>query len=300
MVPGMDWDHLRFVLAVADAGGLSAAGRDLRVDPATVSRRLDALEAELRCKLFHRSRRGLEATAAGAKLIEHARRIDGEVRALGFELSAEDRGLGGTVVITATEPIAAGFVAPALPAFRARHPAIAIEVVTDIRSLDLGRREAEIALRLSRPQQGDLKVRRLGAVGYALYASSAYLDRCGMPDPAASLAGHSLIDWPVDYTVIPQVPWLRQRAAQASVVLRSSSAMTRRAAAASGIGIALLPCLLADPGSDLVRVPMDAAPSQDFWLVAHRDLARVPRIRATLDFLAEIARRSAGHLAGTG
>src|SRR5271156_3840709 len=80
----MDWDHLRFVLAVADAGGMSAAARALRVDTATVARRLDALEAELRCKLFDRSRRGLQPTAAGAKLVGHARRIDGEVRAVGF------------------------------------------------------------------------------------------------------------------------------------------------------------------------------------------------------------------------
>ena len=122
MAREMDWDHLRFVLAVAEAGGLSAAGRSLRVDPATVGRRLDALEADLKCRLFHRSRQGLTPTEAGAKLLGHARRIEAEVRALGFELSAEDRGLGGMVVITATEPVAAGFVVPALPALRVRTP----------------------------------------------------------------------------------------------------------------------------------------------------------------------------------
>src|SRR5271155_5617251 len=128
----MDWDHLRFVLAVADAGGLSAAARALRVDTATVSRRLDALEAELRCKLFDRSRRGLRPTPAGAQLVAHARRIESEVRALGFELSSEDRGLDGTVVITATEPIAAGLVVPALAAFRAKHPRLALHLAADI------------------------------------------------------------------------------------------------------------------------------------------------------------------------
>lgn len=296
----MDWDHLRFVLAVADAGGLSAAGRVLRVDPGTVGRRLDALEAELRCKLFHRSRRGLEPTEAGAKLVGHARRIEAEIRALGLELSAEDRGLGGTVVVTATEVVAAGFVAPALPELRRRHPSIALELVTDIRSLDLGRREADIALRLARPSQGDLKQRRLGEVGYALYASPGYLERHGAPAPGADGArGHLLIDWPADYTVIPQVPWLRARMRAASVALRSGSAMVRLAAAAAGAGVALLPCLLADADPRLVRIPSDTAPAQDLWLVTHRDLARVPRVRAAADFLAGTARRSAGRLAGT-
>jgi DNA-binding transcriptional LysR family regulator len=294
----MDWDNLRFVLAVADAGGLSAAARALRVDTATVSRRLDALEAELSCKLFHRSRQGLRSTGAGQKLLAHARRIEAEVRALGFALSAEDRGLDGTVVITATEPIASGLVVPALPAFRARHPAIALELVTDIRALDLGRREADVALRLLRPHQGDLKLRKLGAVGYALYASQAYLDRHGMPDPADGCAGHALIDWPVPYTIIPQVPWLREQAARATVVLRSTSAMTRLAAAASGTGIALLPCVIADPDPRLVRVPSAPSPMQDLWLVTHRDLARVPRIRAVLELLGDAARRAARRLSG--
>ncbi len=294
----MDWDNLRFVLAVADAGGLSAAARALRVDTATVSRRLDALEAELRCKLFHRSRQGLQSTSAGAKLLTHARRVEGEVRALGFALSAEDRGLDGTVVVTATEPIASGLVVPALDAFRARHPGIALELVTDIRALDLGRREADIALRLLRPHQGDLRVRKLGVVGYALYASPDYVARRGTPDPRDGCAGHALIDWPVDYTIIPQVPWLRAQCARATVVLRSTSAMTRLAAAASGIAIALLPCVIADTDPRLVRIKTEPSPTQDLWLVTHRDLARVPRIRAVLDFLSETARRAGRRLTG--
>lgn len=292
----LDWDDLRFALAVADAGGLSAAGRALRVDPATIGRRLDGLEATLKCKLFHRRRQGLVPTPAGAKLIQHARRIEEEVRAVGFEMSAEDKGLAGTVVITTTEPIAAGFVAPALPDFEAKHPGIAVEVKTDIRTLDLGRREADIALRLARPTQGDLLGRKLGQVGYGLYASRDYLDRRGKP--TAGFEGHLLIDWPVDYTVIAQVPWLRKIAASATVVLRSNSAMTRRAAASSGAGIALLPCILADLDAGLVRVQSEAPPKQDLWLVTHRDLARVPRIRVTLDYLAETAKRSARRLAG--
>lgn len=286
----MDWDHLRFVLAVADAGGLSGAARALGVDAATVSRRLDALEAELRCKLFHRTRAGLAPNSAGTKLIDHARRIEGEVRALAFELAPEDRGLGGTVIVTATEAIAAAVLAPALPAFHAKHPAIAIEIATDIRALDLSRREADIALRLLMPTQRDLKVRRLAAVRYALYASPAYLAAHSTPE--GDLAGHRLIDWPLPYTVIPQVPWLRARADKAAVVLRSNSAMVRLAAAASGAGIAMLPRLLGDGDARLVAIETEEPPRQDLFLATHRDLAAVPRIRTTLDFLADTVRRT--------
>lgn len=284
----MDWDHLRFVLAVADAGGLSRAGKALQVDPATITRRLDAVEAHLRCRLFHRSRRGLDPTPAGEKLIALARRMDAEVRAVALSLSPEDRGLSGSVVITATEAVAAGLVAPALPAFRRRYPGISVEIATDIRLFDLGRREADIALRLSRPLQGDLKLRRLGAVGYGLYASPAYLAARGLPQAADGFAGHDLIDWPVDYTVIPQVPWLRARAYAAAVAMRSNSASARAAAAAAGSGIALLPQLIADGDPRLVPIAADA-PAQDLWLVSHRDLAAMPRVRAMLDYLAEVA-----------
>ncbi|MBL8701842.1 MAG: LysR family transcriptional regulator [Alphaproteobacteria bacterium] len=294
----MDWDHLRFVLAVAEAGGVSAAARALGVDAGTVSRRLDATEASLRCKLFHRTRRGLTPTEAGTKLIAPARRIAAEIGRLDLELSAEDRGLAGPVVITATEAVAAGFLAPILPGLRMRHPGIVVELVTDIRTLDLGRREADIALRLVRPRLGDLSVRRLGEVGYGLYAAARYVEARGMPDLEVQAAGHDVIDWPLDYTIIPQVPWLRRLVAAAPVVMRSGSAVARQAACAEGLGLALLPCVLADADPRLQRVPTRPAPVQELWLVTHRDLARMPRIRVVLDFVATEARRARARLRG--
>lgn len=294
----MDWDNLRFVLAVADAGGLTAAGRSLRVDPATVSRRLDALEHEVKAKLFHRTRQGLEPTSAGAKLVAHARRMAEEVAAVELALSAEDRGIGGTVSITATDAVAEGFLAPAIASFRARQPGIVIEVVTDIRFLDLARREADVALRLARPQQGDLRVRRLGTVGYGFYASPAYLARHGTPTPAAGFAGHGLVDWPEDYAVIPQPAWMRTVAGAAETAMRSNSATARRAAATAGVGIALLPCLTADGDPALVRIPWPDVPPLELFLVTHRDVAGIPRVRAVLDHLAEEARRLAPRLEG--
>lgn len=294
----MDWDHLRFVLAVSEAGGLSSAARALNVDAGTVARRLDALETALRCKLFHRSRRGLDPTPAGAKLLGHAQRIAAEIRALDLGLSSEDRGLAGPVVITATEAIAIGLLMPALPSLRTAHPGIVPELVTDIRTLDLGRREADVALRLTRPQQGDLRIRRLGSVAYALYASAAYVQRRGVPDATMRLAGHDVIDWPLDYTVIAQVPWLRSVASKAAIVLRSGSAVTRRAAAAEGMGIALLPCVIADDDARLVRVAAARAPAQELWLATHRDLARMARVRVVLDFLVTTARRAKPALLG--
>jgi DNA-binding transcriptional LysR family regulator len=287
----MDWDHLRFVLAIAEAGGLSGAARRLGVDAGTVARRLDAIESALRCRLFHRSRHGLAPTASAAKLLAPAQRIAAEIRGLDLALAAEDRGDSGPVVVTATEAIAAAFLAPLLPRLRARHPGIVVELVTDIRTLDLARREADIALRLTRPTGGDLRARRIGSVGYALYGGHGYLAEVREGGAGARFAGHALIDWPFDYTVIEQVPWLRREAAAARVVLRSGSAVARQAACAAGLGLALLPCLLADGDERIARVKTSTAPpAQELWLVAHRDVARVPRVRAVLEFLALAAR----------
>lgn len=290
----MDWNNLRLVLAVADGGGLSAAGRVLGLDPGTIGRRLDAMEADLGCKLFHRSRRGLMPTGAGLKLVARARRIDEEVRALGLELSPEDRGLQGVVTITATEVVSKCVLAPSLRQFRERHAGITLEIVSEIRKLDLGRREADIALRLTRPEEGDLRVRRLGSVAYALYGTSAYFDAFGPVNVCQpnGLEGHAIIDWPESYTVIPQVPWLRSRAGNARVVLRSCSAVTRLACVRAGLGLALLPCMMADQEAGLVRLPMpEEPPAQDLWLVTHRDLANVPKVRVTLDFISDVVRR---------
>jgi DNA-binding transcriptional LysR family regulator len=293
----MDWDDLKVALAVAEARSLSGGARALGVDVATVARRLERLEAALGAKLFQRDNRGLAPTSAGEKLAAHVARMEAEVHDIRTGLDAADLGLAGTVAVTTTDVLACHLVTPALGRLQAQHPGIAIEIATDIRTLNLSRREADIALRLARPEQASLLARKVGDVGYALYATKAYLKAAG--EPAVGSAGHRLIDWPEDYTIIPQVPWLRRFAKDATVVLRANSAHARHQAAMAGLGLALLPCVMVGPKDGLVRIDTpEPAPSLELWLAAHQDQARVPRVRAVLDFLAETAAGEKGRLAG--
>lgn len=294
---GVDWDDLKVGLKVAEAGSLSGAARALGIDVATAARRLERLETAMGAKLFQRDNRGLLPTSAGEKLATHAARMEAEVTDLRTALDAADLGVEGTVALTTTDVLACHLIGPALPSLRVRHPGIVVEVATDIRTLNLSRREADIALRLARPEQAALLARKVGSVAYALYAAPAYLD--GRPTPADGLEDHVLVDWPEDYTVIPQVPWLRKTARSAVTGLRANSAHLRHQAARAGLGIACLPCVMVAGGDGLVRVEIgDKAPALDLWLAAHRDQSRIPRVRATLDFVAELAETEKARLQG--
>ena len=302
-VENLNWDYLRLLLVIADKGGLSAASRIMRLDPGTVGRRLNLLETQVGCKLFFRTRRGLEPTSAGQKLCARARRMDDEVNAIWLELSAEDRGLRGHVSITATEATITGLIAPSLKSFRDRHPEIWVELISDLRVLDLGRREADIAVRFVRPHKGELRVRRFGSVGNDLYASPDYIKRYGIPqenDSATAFHGHLTIGWPVSQTALPLARWIARIAGNAVTVLRSDSVAIRLAAAQAGVGIALLPCIAADNAPGLVRLQWraDPAPIQDLWLVSHNDVARIPRVRAVLEFIALVGKRGRPALLG--
>ncbi len=294
---GVDWDDLKIGLKVAEARSLSGAARALGVDVATAARRLERLEAAMGAKLFQRDNRGLLPTSAGEKLAVHAARMEAEVADLRTALDAADLGVEGIVALTTTDVLACHLIGPALPALRTRHPGIVVEVATDIRTLNLSRREADIALRLARPEQAALLARKVGTVGYALYAERGYLDT--RPKPADGLEGHVLVDWPEDYTVIPQVSWLRKIARSAATGLRANSAHLRHQAARAGLGIACLPCVMVAGDDGLVRIDIgDKAPALDLWLAAHRDQSRIPRVRATLDFVAELAETEKARLQG--
>lgn len=296
---GMNWDDLRYFLAVASEGSLSGAARVMRVNPATVSRHVDALEQRLAVRLFDRRQDGYLTTPAGEKLLERARIIEDEMFALSRAFDAEDQGLTGTVSVTATESLTVPFLIPNLPRLRERHPGIRLQLVSDYRMLNLSRREADVAIRLARPEQGDLVVRRIGEMGFGLYASQAYLDTAGTPRTTGELAGHAMIDWLDGYPETKPVSWFREVMGDRPPVFATNPASGRLAAARAGMGITLVPCMVSEGWSGLVRVlPEVEIPAVDLWLLVHRDLSRIARIRAVLDFIHERAGLEAYRLSG--
>ncbi len=286
----MDWDDVRYLLALRRNGSLAAAARALHVDQTTVGRRLNALEAALGTRLFERHATGHRLTAAGARACELGASMDGAAETIERELGGRDAGIDGTVRITAP----AGFVsslAGVFVALQAEHPRLTFELLVDTAALDLGRREADVAIRMVKPEQPSLVARRVGQLPWALFASEGYLRRRG--PPPADLKAHEIIAYAAPLELSPGGRWLTEHAGAARVALRTNNVMGAVDCASAGVGIAAVPAFMASRHPTLQRLPRprDVGASPVF-LVAHRDRTKVPRVRATLDalrrFLADI------------
>jgi DNA-binding transcriptional LysR family regulator len=268
---------------LARAGSLSAAARQLGAEHTTVARRIGALEATLGVRLFDRGARGYALTAEGEQIAELAYRVENEV--LGIERLAQSRqgGLSGVVRISAPPTFASHFLAPRLADLRAAYPGLQLELVGESRDVSLSRREADLAVRLIRPQPASMVARRLGAMAFGLYASREYLGRT----PIADL---DYLGYDDSLEHVPQQRWLRGLAGDRPLVLRANDLSTLHEAAAAGVGAAVLPRFLGDPNPRLGRIPVDGATgaSRDIWLLVHPDLRRSPRVRAVMDYLADL------------
>ncbi|UKJ76247.1 LysR family transcriptional regulator [Azospirillum brasilense] len=267
----LNWDDLRIFLELARTGSLSAAARALRISHATVGRRVAALEEGLGRSLVDRRADGYSLTADGEAVFALADGMDERALAILRQVSSQ-AGLTGTVRLTTTQALADRFLMPRLGPFRVRHPGIDLEVTVDNRSLSLARREADVAIRLARPQRGDLIARRLATMGYGLVAAA------GAPD--------TVIGYDEALADLPEAVWLARHMAGRRVAFRSNSLQTQLAAAKAGFGVALLPSWLTAGEPDLVPVPCDAPPlEREVWLVLHPDLRDVPRVRAVIEHL---------------
>jgi molybdate transport repressor ModE-like protein len=286
------WDDLRFFAEVAQKGSLSAAARALGVDHATVGRRVQRLEAMLGRTLFDRRGGGFDVTADGREVLIHAEAMDKAALAVA-RFGAGAPALSGTIRVTATEALASHYLTPRLAEFQALHPDINITLLNDDRNLSIARREADLALRLALPADGELTARRLMTLGYGLYEAA---DR---PEGSAE----RYVGYAEDHDHLPETGWLRQLAPSGRIVFRSNSLSAQVAAIASGSGRGFLPHYLARGYGMLRLLPRDdalskAALSRELWLLVHRDLRNVPRIRLLIDFLAECCLRDRALLEG--
>ena len=303
----MNWDDLRFFLAVAGAGSLSGAGQQLGVNTTTVLRRVASLEDDLGARLFERERTGYRLTAAGEKLVEALEPVDRRLSALPRDFQAAGEGAEGSVRLAAGEVIAAGLLALEFPAFRREHPGLELEIVTDPRLASVGQapkignplKDVDVALRLARPTQGDMLMRKVGDMAYALYASPAYIEARGQPSQMQDIAGHDLIGFPRSETPLGPIWWFSRAEKSARIALRSSSVASRAAAAREGLGLAALPCIMGDTESGLVRVfGPDVLGSLELWLMARNDLAQLAHVRAVMEFVVDAVKRHKARLEG--
>ena len=283
----LDWDHGRFFLAIYRAGSLSAAARALRVTQSTVGRRLAAFEEALGVRLFARTPAGYAITPDGERVLPHVERMEEETLALGRALVGEGSRLSGLVRITSSDAFSARVLTRIVADLRARHPEIDVEILADNRLLSLGRREADLSVRFTRPAESLVVGRRLIEFGQTLYASRDYLARHRQPTPS-DFTGHHFIGFNLPVANQPEVAWIVERARAGRIVFSSNSTFAQLEATLAGIGMALLPCYLADAEPSLVRVvPPEQGVTRTIWLVIHRDLQRSARVRACAEFIVQ-------------
>lgn len=288
------WDDARVFLAVARTGTLTAAARDLGGGVTTASRRIERLEAVLGLPLFFRHQSGYRLTDEGRALLPRAEAV--EAAALGLASGAAAAGeAAGLVRLATAENLANPLIIPSLPALFAAHPRLTVEVLTDVAAVNLHRREADIALRMVRPESGHVTCRRLGTLGFGVYGAPAYLARRQGSDH--DLSSDGFIGWAETRADLPAARWIARMLDGAPPVLATTTLAGQLSAAEAGLGLAVLPHFLARRAG-LAALPVDPGCDQEIWLVIHADLAASRRVRAVADHLAALVARHHGDLAG--
>ena len=288
MRSAVDWDNLRFFLAVARLGNLTAASRELQVVQTTVGRRLAALEESHGTKLLERTPDGYLLTMAGESVRVQAERIEAQAQSLIRSASGADIHMRGQVRIACTNSIATHVLAPRLGDFHIRHPGMLIEIHSNVERLSLAMREADIAIRLNRTDKNELVTKRIGRLAYGLYASHAYVEKTGAPNFRNGCAEHSIITLIGDDSSVMPSDWLMSMTSRALPGLACGSLSCLVAAAAVGGGVACIPRFLGDRQMRLRLLPTPiSAPKAEIWMLVHDDIRRFPRIKAVVSVLTE-------------
>jgi DNA-binding transcriptional LysR family regulator len=273
----LDWEDLRHFQTLAERGTLSAAARGLGVTHGTVARRLAALERRLGCALFLHGRDGYRLTPRGRLVLDNANAMHDAARAV-LQVTEDADRVSGTVRLTTARTMADGFLVPRLGRLRAAYPALDLVVSTESRIASLARWEADIAVRLGRPEGGELVGRKLATIAYRFHAAPGF----------ALEASQALIGFE-EHDPAAEAAWLDRHRPGARYVLRTNSQTAQAAAARAGLGVALLPGYLARGDAGLREIAAaDHPPDREVWLLTRRESAAVPRIRAVIDTLVEI------------
>ncbi|HEX9400371.1 MAG TPA: LysR family transcriptional regulator [Anaeromyxobacter sp.] len=295
MHASLDWNDLRYLLAAEQTGSHAAAARRLRVDQATVGRRLRALQEAIGTPLLERTPGRLSLTEAGRRALHAAQEMDQAALHLERSVTAGIPEVAGLLRITATDALASRILAPRLADLTSRHPGLTVELLGTNQTMSLSRREADVAVRLYRPVEPAVAARRVGTLAFALYASRDYLRRRGRPD--TMLRGHDLLGYDRPLAASSEALGWVDEFPGARVVLRTNGALSVLAATLAGLGMGVLPCFLADSERALVRA-LPQLRTREIWLAVHGDLRRSARTRVGLDFVAGVLSAEGPRLRG--
>jgi DNA-binding transcriptional LysR family regulator len=283
-----DWALVRSFLAALDQGSLLGAARILRSSQPTVGRHIAELESQLGVVLFERTGRGLVPTTTALQLLDAARSMETGANQLARTLSGVQTQTTGTVRITASVPVAVTLMPPLLSRMRQTLPDIQVELVSSNQVSNLLRREADIAVRMMRPEQGSLVAKKMGNVPLGAYAHKQYLARKGVLRKPTDLLQHDLIGSDTDTSILQGFAAMGYPVGREIFSFRSDDFIVQWQAVRAGLGIGFVANYLARSDPDVLPVLQGAlkVPDLPMWLAVHREVRTNKRIRAVYDFLA--------------
>jgi DNA-binding transcriptional LysR family regulator len=290
----MDWDNVRVFLAVARGGQFVAAARRLRLDHATISRRIAALETGLGARLFDRRTTGARLTSAGEKFLAIAEQMESAFLHAQSEIGDKDVELAGIVRIGAPDGFSTYYLAAALRDFVERHPSILIQLVPIPQVIPLARREVDIVVVLDKPEAGRFVARKLTDYSLGVYASAAYLKTHKAPRDVAELRERRLIGYVEEHAFAIALDYVRELYDGAPTSFECTSAVTQVEALRAGLGLGVVHDFIARRFKDLTRVLPERRAMRGYWIVTHEDTRGLGRIRAVHDYLAAIVERDRG------
>jgi len=284
----LNWDDYRFFLGLARAGTVSGAGRELQVKHTTVARRISALENRIGSRLFDHLTDGYVMTPAGKSLYQHALLMEEQAQAIERSLFGIDNLLKGPLALTAAHDVLTALVVPFLEDFKLSYPQIDLQLLDSTSLKDLSARQADIALRVTPNPPEYLIGRKIVPLTLGIYASRRYLE-------THEKLEHVIL-WSSEDT---SIPWVQEHFPDAQVVIRGDSMPSIISCASNNLGLARIPCFLADTRADLLRIDVGLTPSEwGIWVLSHVDLRSTAKVRACREFLKSIIEQQRDLIAG--
>jgi len=283
----IDWDDIRFFLAVARKGSITAAARDLGVNHSTVSRRIAAFEEAMGTRLFDRVSSGYNLTPSGQDMVPSAQRMEEEALSLDRQLFGRDEELNGTLKVSIAGPFAGLFFMDQIRQFLAKYPGIDLDLDVSNDLANLHAREVDVALRATDDPPDRLVGRRIGRLAATLYGPKSMIGpgEMGAADDATApnIVGYSSMERNWD-----KESWFRDVYPHAKKRMITQSPETIHKAIKVGAGVGVLPCFIGDVDDELRRLPpFHVQPMYDLWILTHADLRKTARVRAFMNFIAD-------------
>lgn len=278
----MDWDDVRFFLAVAREGTLAGAAKQLRVNHTTVSRRLHGMEERLGVRLFERLPHGWRTTEAGAGILAAAERMEGEFLEIDRRVSGQDTRLSGTLRVTTYDALFC-LLAEDIASFSREYPEIELQIVTESEFLNLSRREADVAIRATNSPPEHLVGRRVGRFEFAVYAARSLVEAA---HGSRDLNDYPWLGWDSNLGARMTEQYITEHAPRARRVARMSAAIPMIEAVRAGIGVMAIPCIHGEAEPQLERLT-DVIDNfgMDLWVLSHEDLRHTARVRRFVDHM---------------